>query len=45
MIKGNMHLLLEYDKLEEDINELKLMTFNDNLARHYITGMEGCLLS
>jgi len=39
MIKGNMHLLLEYNKLEADINELKLMMYNDNLSKHYITGM------
>jgi hypothetical protein len=32
MIKGNMHILLEYETLQEDINELKIMTFGDNLA-------------
>ncbi len=37
MIKGNMSILLEYDKLEKDINELKLMMYNDNLSKHVIT--------
>jgi hypothetical protein len=40
MIKGNMHLLLEYKTLDTDINELKLMTYNDNLVKHYITPLE-----
>lgn len=43
MIKGNECILLEYDKLEKDINELKLMMFNDNLSKHYITGMENSI--
>jgi len=37
MIKGNMSILLEYDNLEKDINELKLMVYNDNLSKHVIT--------
>ena len=37
MIKGNMSILLEYDKLEKDINELKLMMYNNNLSKHVIT--------
>ena len=38
MIKGNMSILLEYDKMDADINELKLMIYNDNLSKHIITG-------
>jgi len=50
MIKGNGSLLLEYEQLDQDIEELKLMLYNDNLSKHYIIGLgnsigEGVLIT
>jgi hypothetical protein len=39
MIKGNEHILIEFKTFKEDLNELKLMTFGDNLCKIWHTDM------